>query len=48
MSLQLSSHKPRQLAYAAGGLRGDYRLLEVDEALLRTIQDGECVRLLLL
>lgn len=41
MSLQLSSHKPRQLQYAVGGLRADFRLLEVDDALLAAIQAGE-------
>jgi hypothetical protein len=37
--LQLSSCKPRELRYAAGGLRTDLRLLEVDEATLCAIQE---------
>lgn len=43
MSLQLSKNKPRQLQYAAGGLREDYTLLELDENLLDTIIRDQCV-----
>lgn len=42
MSLQLSASRPRQLAYKAGGLRSDLRLLEVDDALLAEIARGGC------
>ena len=44
MSLKLSASRPRQLQYAAGGLRRDLRLLEVDEALLAEIKRGGCAR----
>lgn len=43
MSLQLSKSKPRQLHYAAGGLKEDFTLLEVDEALLETILHDQWV-----
>jgi hypothetical protein len=42
MALEIGS-KPRVLQYDVGGLREDYVLLEVDEALLRTIEAEGCV-----
>lgn len=41
MSLQLSAAKPRHLQYAAGGLRSDLRLIELDDKLLETVKAGE-------
>lgn len=41
MSLQLSTQKPRQLQYAAGGLRKDFRLIELDDTLLDSVKLGE-------
>lgn len=43
MSLQLSKTKPRQLQYAVGGLREDYKLIELDESLLDAITNDQCV-----
>jgi hypothetical protein len=43
MSLQLSKSKPRQLQYAVGGLREDFKLIEVDEKLLDAITNDQCV-----
>lgn len=47
MSLQLSKSKPRQLQYAAGGLREDLTLLELDESLLDIIVQDQCVPMFL-
>jgi hypothetical protein len=41
MSLQLSTAKPMHLQYAAGGLRSDFRLIELDEQLLDSLKSGE-------
>lgn len=41
MSLQLSTAKPRHLQYAVGGLRGDLRLIELDDKLLDSVKAGE-------
>ncbi|KAF6256903.1 sister chromatid cohesion protein Dcc1 [Scenedesmus sp. NREL 46B-D3] len=41
MSLQLSKTKPRQLQYAVGGLREDYKLIELDESLLDAITNDQ-------
>jgi hypothetical protein len=43
MSLQLGKTKPRQLQYAAGGLREDLKLIELDETLLYAIKNDEYV-----
>jgi hypothetical protein len=43
MSLQLSRTKPRQLQYAAGGLREDLKLIELDEKLLDAIKNDDYV-----
>ncbi len=45
MALHLSSRKPRQLHYHHTGLKDDYMLLEVDDAILQDIKTSGCVHI---